>query len=73
MKFTTCQMCGKQYFKRPGSIYNLIFAGKRYNFCCHRCYRQAQKCKEHIIKVAHESDYAKFQKELKKPAEVNNV
>ena len=58
-------MCGKEYFRMPCSIYSMNFAGKRYNFCSHSCYRQAQKCKEHIIATSHETDYVRFQRELK--------
>ena len=65
MVFTTCQMCGKQYIRIPGSIYKMRFAGKRYNFCTYECFRHAEKCKEQIMATSHESDYIKFQDELK--------
>lgn len=73
MKFSVCQMCGKEYFKRPGSIYHITFAGKVYNFCCHSCYRLAEQCKDHIIATSHEKDYVRFQSELRRMAEAIDV
>ena len=62
----TCDMCGKQYIPRQGSIYNINFASKRYNFCCYSCYRKAEKCKETVQANQTESFYVKLRKELKK-------
>lgn len=62
--YRTCDMCGKQYIRRPGSIYKIDFASKRYNFCCYSCYTKAINCKEAVQANQSESFYAKLRKEL---------
>ena len=71
LPFTTCQMCGKEFIKRPGSIYKCSFAGRIHQFCSYTCYQQAKKVKESVQASSHESTYYKFRKEARKLKEAN--
>ena len=62
--FKTCDMCGKQYIPRPGSIYKINFASKKYNFCCYSCHKKAKQCKETVQANQSEAFYVKLRKEL---------
>lgn len=64
LEFTTCQMCAKQFIKRPGSIYKVLFAGRVYHFCSYSCYEAAKACKENVQKTSHEALYARLRNEL---------
>jgi hypothetical protein len=59
-----CDMCGKLYVRRPGSIYKINFASKRYNFCSYSCYMNAVKCKEAVQANRSETFYLKIKQEL---------
>ena len=64
LEFTVCQMCGKDFIRQPGSIYKFKFAGKTYNFCSYKCYREGVKCKEKTRATTFESTYIKLRKEV---------
>ena len=72
-QFTTCQMCGNKFIKRPGSIYKLNFAGKVYHFCTYSCYKAAKECKEQVQETSHEVAYTRIREELKSKKEKVNV
>lgn len=72
-QFTTCQMCGKDFIRQPGSIYRLNFAGQAYQFCSYSCYTAAKRCKEQIQATTHEITYARIRSELNSKKESVNV
>lgn len=66
LSFTKCQMCGKDFIKRPGSIYKICFAGKTHQFCSYTCYQQAKKVKEAVQATTSEISYSRLRQEAKK-------
>ena len=73
LSFTTCQMCGKEFIKRPGSIYKCSFAGKTHQFCSYTCYQQAKKVKEQVQASSHEIIYSRFRQEIRKQKKEESV
>lgn len=48
-KFTVCAMCGKQFIRQPGSIYNVKYRGRMNRCCSYTCYQKALKVKEELL------------------------
>lgn len=61
-KYTVCAMCGRDYIKRPGSIYKVIYKGRVNQCCSYSCYQKAKKLKEELH---NEETHKKFSDELK--------
>lgn len=45
LAYTTCSICGKKYFRPPGTIYKLTIDGKLLNCCSYHCFNEAKKLK----------------------------
>lgn len=46
--YIICSMCGKQFIRRPGSIYKVVYEGRLNRCCSYTCYQKALKLKEEL-------------------------